>query len=114
MATQSLLLTTTTGLVVAKLCELCGREFAPKRVDARVCGPKCRKAFYHTSARMHKRNSRGLCAYIGCGAANVPEHVYCTEHARVANKRRKKFTLSYKLQVLDAYGGRRMRGLCRH
>lgn len=48
-----------------KTCENCGIGFAPKRVDARVCGPDCGKEL-HNSAYSYHKTALGICGYRGC------------------------------------------------
>ena len=88
-----------------KTCENCGIGFAPKRVDARVCGPDCGKEL-HNSAYSYHKTALGICGYRGCDEPKRESCVYCIGHAAIANERRKKYTLNYKLKCLDAYGGR--------
>lgn len=33
-------------IILAVACERCGRNFEPKRADARYCSPRCRQAAY--------------------------------------------------------------------
>ena len=88
-----------------KSCGNCGADFVPKRCDAVVCSPACGKQLHNSAYSKHKQHL-GLCAYRCCTSAASLEGIYCSTHAAKNNERRKKYTLSYKLRVLDAYGGR--------
>lgn len=88
-----------------KSCDNCGDEYMPRRIDSKNCSMKCCRE-YHNVTGSKKKKALGLCVKHGCNESAKANKNYCERHANEANIRRKKYTLKYKLLVLDMYGGR--------
>ena len=89
---------------LAASCINCGAEYTPHRVDQSCCKEACTRD-YHGHEHQRKR-ALGLCADRKCQSAPEKGRAMCAFHLSAANKKRVKYTASYKEQALDAYGGR--------